>query len=72
MNVALYFGSFNQFDHGHLIIANHIIQNENFDELWFIVSQNPFKEEKNLLNANHRFHLLQLAIEGETKLKEVI
>jgi nicotinate-nucleotide adenylyltransferase len=70
MRVALYFGSFNPIHHGHLIIANHIIQNLKYNELWFIVSpQNPFKEEKNLLNANHRFHLIQLAIENESKLK---
>lgn len=70
MNIALYFGSFNPIHHGHLIIANQIIQQENYHELWFVVSpQNPFKAENNLLNANHRFQLLQLAVEGETKLK---
>jgi nicotinate-nucleotide adenylyltransferase len=70
MKVALYFGSFNPIHHGHLIIANEILQHENYHELWFIVSpQNPFKNENNLLNANHRFQLVQLAIEGESKLK---
>jgi nicotinate-nucleotide adenylyltransferase len=70
MNIALYFGSFNPIHHGHLIIANEIMQQENYQELWFVVSpQNPFKNENNLLNANHRFHLLQLAVEGEYKLK---
>jgi len=70
MRVALYFGSFNPIHHGHLIIANEIVQQEKYHELWFIVSpQNPFKNENNLLNANHRFQLVQLAIEGESKLK---
>ena len=70
MNIALYFGSFNPIHHGHLIIANEIMQQENYQELWFVISpQNPFKNENNLLNANHRFHLLQLAVEGEYKLK---
>jgi nicotinate-nucleotide adenylyltransferase len=70
MKVALYFGSFNPIHHGHLIIANEILQQENYHELWFVVSpQNPFKNENNLLNANHRFQLVQLAIEGESKLK---
>jgi nicotinate-nucleotide adenylyltransferase len=70
MKIALYFGSFNPIHIGHLIIANHILQEENYHELWFIVSpQNPFKNENNLLNANHRYHLLQLAIEGENNLK---
>lgn len=70
MRVALYFGSFNPIHHGHLIIANEIVQQENYHELWFVISpQNPFKNENNLLNANHRFQLLQLAVEGEHKLK---
>ena len=70
MKVALYFGSFNPIHHGHLIIANEILQQENYHELWFVVSpHNPFKNENNLLNANHRYQLVQLAIEGESKLK---
>src|SRR5690606_4947757 len=40
------------------------------DEVWFVVSpQNPFKKSGSLLNENHRLHLIQLAIEGETKIK---
>jgi nicotinate-nucleotide adenylyltransferase len=70
MIIALYFGSFNPIHNGHLIIANHIVQNEDVNELWFVVSpQNPFKIEKKLLNANHRYQLVKLAIEGENKLK---
>lgn len=70
MRVALYFGSFNPVHHGHLIISNHIVNCENYNELWFIVSpQNPFKNEKNLLNANHRYRLVQLALEGESRIK---
>ncbi len=70
MNVALYFGSFNPVHNGHLIIANFLLQSENIDELWFVVSpQNPFKNEKQLLNANHRLNLLKIALEGETRLK---
>jgi nicotinate-nucleotide adenylyltransferase len=70
MIIALYFGSFNPIHNGHLIIANHIVQSEDVNELWFVVSpQNPFKIEKKLLNANHRYQLVKLAIEGENKLK---
>jgi nicotinate-nucleotide adenylyltransferase len=70
MRIALYFGSFNPIHIGHLIIANFVVENEKVDELWFVVSpQNPFKNEQQLLNANHRLHLVQLAIENETKLK---
>jgi nicotinate-nucleotide adenylyltransferase len=70
MNVGLYFGSFNPIHHGHLIIANYIIQNATLDQVWFIVSpQNPLKSSKGLLNQYHRLFLIQIAIEEEKNLK---
>lgn len=70
MNIGLYFGSFNPIHHGHLIIANHVINSAKVDELWFVVSpQNPFKNSAVLLNENHRLNLVRIAIEGEQKLK---
>ena len=70
MKIGLFFGSFNPVHHGHLIIANHIAMTSTLNEVWFVVSpQNPFKKSSTLLNENHRYHLLQLAIEGESKLK---
>lgn len=70
MNVGLFFGSFNPIHNGHLIIANHIAYNCGVKEVWFVVSpQNPFKKSASLLNENHRFFLVQEAIEGEKKLK---
>ena len=70
MKVGLYFGSFNPIHHGHLIIANHVIQHTDIDQLWFVVSpQNPFKQNHGLLNEYHRLHLIKLAIEGEKSLK---
>lgn len=70
MNVLLYFGSFNPIHHGHLIIANHVQQNTEIDQVWFVVSpQNPFKTSNGLLNEYHRLHLINLAIEGEKHLK---
>lgn len=70
MHIGLYFGSFNPIHHGHLIIANYLIANSGLDEVWFVLSpQNPFKKSSTLLNENHRFFLLQQAIEGEKKLK---
>ncbi len=70
MKIGLFFGSFNPIHNGHLIIANHISMTSGLDEVWFVVSpQNPFKKPGSLLNENHRLHLIQLAIEGEKKLK---
>ena len=70
MKIGLFFGSFNPIHTGHLIIANHIAMTGSMDEVWFVVSpQNPFKKPGSLLNENHRLHLVQLAIEGEKKLR---
>ena len=66
MKIGLYFGSFNPIHHGHLIVASHVLQNEDVDQVWFVVSpQNPFKKEHALLNEYHRLHLTRLAIDGE-------
>ena len=72
MKVGLYFGSFNPIHHGHLIIASHVLSNTSLDQLWFVVSpQNPLKPSASLLNEYHRLALVQLAIEGETKMRAV-
>lgn len=70
MKIGLYFGSFNPIHIGHLIIANHIANNTELNEVWFVVSpQNPFKNTNSLLNEQHRLSLVKIAIEGEKKLK---
>lgn len=72
MKTGLYFGSFNPIHNGHLIIANHVLHNTDIEAVWFVVSpQNPFKQNHSLLNEYHRFHLVQTAIEGETRLMAV-
>src|ERR1700694_5928970 len=70
MQIGVYFGSFNPIHHGHLIIANYILQESSLDQIWFIVSpQNPLKPAGTLLNEYHRLFLVNVAIEGEKKLK---
>lgn len=70
MYIGLYFGSFNPVHVGHLIIANHVANNTELDQVWFVVSpQNPFKVSASLLNEYHRLHLIKSAIEGESRLR---
>ena len=70
MKIGLYFGSFNPIHVGHLIIANHILNEVEVEKIWFIVSpQNPFKESSSLLNEYHRLHLVQIAIENDARLR---
>ncbi len=70
MKIGLYFGSFNPIHHGHLIIANFILQNSDLGQVWLVISpQNPFKTNHNLLNEYHRLALVNTALEGETKIR---
>lgn len=69
MKIALFFGSFNPIHIGHLIIANHIVNNTDCDKVWLVVSpHNPLKEKAGLLNEFDRLHLVQLAVEDNEKL----
>lgn len=68
--VGLFFGSFNPIHVGHLIIAKYMTNFTDLDEVWFVVSpQNPFKEKKSLGNMYDRLEMVNLAIEGENRLR---
>jgi nicotinate-nucleotide adenylyltransferase len=70
MNIGLYFGSFNPIHTGHLIIANHVLNETKLQKIWFIISpQNPFKQSATLLNEYDRLFLVQKAIEGDDRLR---
>jgi nicotinate-nucleotide adenylyltransferase len=70
MKIGLYFGSFNPIHIGHLIIASHIVEHTDLKRVWFVVSpHNPLKQESTLLNEYHRLHLVQTAIEGDSRFK---
>lgn len=70
MKIGLYFGSFNPVHVGHLIIANHILNETDIQKVWFVVSpQNPFKTSTGLLNEYHRLHLVKLAIGDDLRIK---
>lgn len=70
MKIGLYFGTFNPIHIGHLIIANHMAEYSNLDQVWLVVTpHNPFKKKKTLLDDYHRLHMVQLAIEECPKLR---
>ncbi len=67
---ALFFGSFNPIHVGHLIIANTMLQHEDIDEVWLVVSpQNPLKERSSLLADHHRMALVRRALDDNYRLK---
>lgn len=70
MNIGLYFGSFNPIHTGHLIIASHVVNQTDIQQVWLVVSpQNPFKPAAGLLNEYDRLHLVNLAIDDETSIR---
>ena len=69
MKVGLYFGTFNPIHVGHLIIANHIVENSNLDQLWMVVTpHNPLKKKSGLLADYHRLQMVHLATEDYDKI----
>ena len=70
MDIGLYFGSFNPIHTGHLIIAQHFLNQTGLKQVWFVVTpQNPFKPSATLLNEYHRLHLVRLGIGDNPGLK---
>ena len=68
--IGLYFGTFNPIHVGHLIIANHMVEHSDLDEIWMVVTpHNPFKKKSSLLENHHRFELVYRATENYTKIK---
>ncbi len=67
---GLFFGSFNPVHIGHLILANHMTEHTDLDEVWLVVSpHNPLKKKSTLLNDRQRLMMVRLAIENYPKLK---
>ena len=70
MKIGVFGGSFNPIHIGHCIVANHILQSSELDEVWLNVSpQNPLKEETSDAMSQHRLNMARLAIDGCDGLK---
>lgn len=61
--VGIYSGSFNPIHHGHVMLANYLVEFSDLDELWFVVTpQNPLKQKSGLLDDSERLKMVQLAV----------
>jgi nicotinate-nucleotide adenylyltransferase len=70
IKTAVFPGSFNPVHVGHLMLANYLCEFAGIDEVWMMVSpQNPLKEKGASLDASARFEMLQLALEGNSRVK---
>ena len=68
--IGLFFGTFNPINIGHLVIANHMVEFSDLDEVWIIITpQSPFKLKKNLLDNHHRYQMVYEAVKNFPKLK---
>lgn len=67
--IGLYFGTFNPMHIGHLIIANHMVENSDLDEIWMVVTpHNPFKKKSSLLDNHERFEMIYRATANYQKI----
>lgn len=68
--VGLFFGTFNPIHIGHLVIANHMVEFSDLEEVWLVVTpRSPFKTKISLLENHHRYQLVYEAIKEYPKLK---
>lgn len=70
MRIGLFFGSFNPVHVGHMIIAQHLAEFSELDQVWMVVSpHNPLKNEASLAKDYDRLHLVNLAIGESASIK---
>lgn len=70
MKIGLYFGSFNPIHIGHLVIANHMAEYSDLDQIWFVVTpHNPFKKKSSLLDNYQRLEMVYEATKDYSNLK---
>ena len=70
MKIGLYFGTFNPIHIGHLIIANHLAEYADLDQIWMVVTpHNPHKKKDTLLDDYHRLQMVHLATDDFPKIK---
>jgi nicotinate-nucleotide adenylyltransferase len=70
MKVGLYFGTFNPIHVGHLIIASHMAEFSDLDQIWMVVTpHNPHKTKSTLLDDYKRLEMVFLATENYPKIK---
>lgn len=70
MKIGLYFGTYNPIHVGHLIIANHMAEHADLDQVWMVVTpHNPLKKKATLLDDHQRLQMVYLATENFPKIK---
>lgn len=66
VRVALFGGSFNPIHHGHLRVAQDLLDRWGFGKVLFAPNGNGYRK-KGLIDETHRARMVELAIEGEPR-----
>lgn len=70
MKTGLFFGSFNPIHQGHLIIGQFMLNQTDIEEMWYVVSpQNPLKKGMDMIEADDRLKMVQMATKGNQQFK---
>ena len=68
--IGIYSGSFNPIHHGHVMLANYLVEFSDLDELWFVVTpQNPLKKKEDLLADEERLRMVRLAVGDDPRFR---
>ncbi|MBT8270569.1 MAG: nicotinate-nucleotide adenylyltransferase [Bacteroidia bacterium] len=68
--IGLFFGSFNPIHIGHMVIANHMVEYSDLDQVWFVITpHSPFKKKSSLLADHHRYQMVDRAVESYLNLR---
>lgn len=67
---GLFFGTFNPIHIGHLVIANHLVEFSDLEEVWFVITpKSPCKARQSLLSQEDRYQMIYEAVRDYPKLK---
>ncbi len=70
--VGLFFGTFNPMHRAHLFLANHIAENLDLDQVWFVITpKSPFKQKDILASNQDRYQMVYDAIASYPKFKAI-
>ena len=69
-HIGLYFGSFNPIHNGHIALAQYVLRECGFNEVWLMVSpNNPLKQSAGLWDENLRYSLAKEAVKDITGIR---
>ncbi|MBD5192022.1 MAG: nicotinate-nucleotide adenylyltransferase [Bacteroidales bacterium] len=68
--IGIFGGSFNPVHRGHLMLAQWLLHEMQFDSILFVVSpSNPLKHQPDMLPEQQRLAMVKLALEGHPRLE---